>query len=129
MTAPALVDTHAHLQEPALRNDLPGVLARAHEAGVLQIVAIGVTAEDSRKVLDLARTRAGVFAAVGVQPNHAAEAAPGDWEQVVALASEPGVVALGETGLDRYWDHTPFPVQQDWFDRHLALAHERNLPV
>jgi TatD DNase family protein len=129
MIAPALVDTHAHLQEPALRNDLPGVLARAHEAGVLQVVAVGVTAGDSREVLDLARAHPGVFAAVGVQPNHAAEAAPGDWERVVALASEPGVVALGETGLDRYWDYTPFPVQQDWFDRHLALAHERNLPV
>lgn len=128
--APELVDTHAHLQDPALRDDLAGVLERAREAGVARVVAIGVTADDSRTVVDLARAHPGVvFAAVGVQPNHAAEAAPGDDRRVADLAAEPGVVAVGETGLDRYWDHTPFPVQQAWFDRHLALAHERDLPV
>lgn len=127
---PRLVDTHAHLQDPVLRNDLPDVLRRAREAGVTQIVAIGTTAEDSREVVDLvARYPGTLFAAVGVQPNHAAEAVPGDWEKIVDLACAPGVVALGETGLDRYWDHTPFPVQQDWFGRHLALAEERDLPV
>jgi TatD DNase family protein len=126
---PGLVDTHAHLQEPVLRDDLGAVLGRAREAGVAQVVAVGTTALDSGEVVAIARDRAGVFAAVGVQPNHAAEASPGDWERVVALASEPGVVALGETGLDRYWDYTPFPLQQEWFDRHLALAFERGLPV
>jgi TatD DNase family protein len=124
-----LVDTHAHLQESILRDDLAGVLDRARAAGVSQVVAIGTTADDSAAVVAIAQGRTGVFAAVGVQPNHAAEAAPGDWERVVALAGEPGVVALGETGLDRYWDYTPFAVQQEWFDRHLALASERGLPV
>ncbi len=52
----------------------------------------------------------------------------GDWERIVALAGEPGVVAIGETGLDRHWDFTPFDVQQDYFDRHLRLAAERGLP-
>ena len=48
---------------------------------------------------------------------------------ITDLVNRPGVVAVGETGLDRYWDRTPFPEQQEWFDRHLRLAHERDLPV
>ncbi|MBX6311646.1 MAG: TatD family hydrolase [Isosphaeraceae bacterium] len=124
-----LIDTHAHLEDPRLSGDLPGVLGRARAAGVAQVVAIGTTAADSAVTIDLARRHPGVFAAVGIQPNHVAEAGPEDWRRVVELADQPGVVALGETGLDRYWDHTPFPLQQDYFDRHLALARERGLPV
>lgn len=126
---PALIDTHAHLDDPRLRVDSEGVFDRARAAGVVQVVAIGTTAEDSASLALLARERSGVFAAVGVHPNDAAEAAPGDWERVVDLSGQPGVVALGETGLDRYRDHTPFPQQQEWFGRHLALARERDLPV
>ena len=129
MMAVAVVDTHAHLQDEAFRGDLGGVLERARDAGVCQIVAVGTTADDSASVLEMARRHAGLHAAVGVHPNHAAGAAQGDWERVEALAGLPSVVAVGETGLDRYRDHTPFDVQQEWFARHLALAHERNLPV
>jgi TatD DNase family protein len=124
-----LIDTHAHLEEPRLRADLAGVLARARQAGVVQVIAIGTTAEDSAVVEAMTRQHRGVFAAVGVHPNHAADARAGDWEKVAALARGANVVALGETGLDRYRDHTPFAVQQEWFDRHLELALERDLPV
>src|SRR5262249_27071428 len=61
--------------------------------------------------------------------NHVAEAGPTAWEEVVALADRLKVVALGETGLDRYWDYTPFPQQEEYFARHLALARTRKLPV
>ncbi len=125
----SLVDTHAHLQDPDLRDDMEEVLSRARSAGVCQVIAIGTTAADSAEVVELAGRYAGVFAAVGVQPNYAAEAVEGDWERIVALAGCPGVVAIGETGLDRYWDKTPFAVQRDWFGRHLDLALERGLPV
>ena len=57
------------------------------------------------------------------------EAAPGDWDRIVAMVDHTRVVALGETGLDRYWDFTPFDVQQDYFDRHLSLGQQRDLPV
>ncbi len=69
------------------------------------------------------------FAAVGIHPNSTAEAAPGDWQRVTALVGHPWVVALGETGLDRYWDFAPLPMQQEYLDRHLRLAQERDLPV
>jgi TatD DNase family protein len=68
-------------------------------------------------------------ATVGIQPNEAAAAGPTDWDEVVRLVTHPTVVALGETGLDRYWDHTPFPQQEDYFARHLELAREHGLPV
>jgi TatD DNase family protein len=126
---PGLVDTHAHLDDPTFRDDREEVLDRARAAGVAQVIAVGTTAADSASVQGLAAGRSGLFAAVGVHPNHAAEARPGDWERVLDLIDLPGVVALGETGLDRYRDHTPFPEQQEWFDRHLALALERDLPV
>jgi TatD DNase family protein len=57
-----------------------------------------------------------------------AEPKPGDWDRIVGMIDLPGVVAIGETGLDRYWDFTPFDVQQDYFDRHLRLSQERGLP-
>jgi TatD DNase family protein len=124
-----LVDTHAHLEDARLRDDLDNVLMRASAAGVLQIVAIGTTADDSAVVLALADDHRGIFAAVGVHPNHASEARKGDWDRVTELAGRPRVVALGETGLDRHWDRTPMAVQKDWFQRHLELAHERDLAV
>lgn len=123
-----LVDTHAHLDQEEFEADRAALIERARAAGVETIVAIGVTALSSEVVTQLAGQYAGVFAAVGIQPNHVAEAEPGDWERIVALVDRPKVVALGETGLDRYWDRAPFDLQQDYFDRHLRLAQERDLP-
>lgn len=126
---PEWVDTHAHLQDQALRGDLEGILGRARQSRISQIIAIGVTADDSVEVASIARSHRGVFAAVGVQPNLVAQANPGDMTRIAALAEGQEVVALGETGLDRHWDHTPFAMQQEWFGRHLTLAVERDLPV
>lgn len=124
-----LFDTHAHLDQPAFADDLPQVLARARGAGVLDVLAIGIDAASSAATVRLAAQHPGVHAAVGIQPNDVAGAAPGDWDRIVALADSPGVVALGETGLDRFWDHTPFAMQQDYFDRHLRLSQSTGLPV
>jgi len=127
--APPLIDSHAHLDDPKLGGDLEGVLGRARNAGVVQVIAIATTAGDSSRVLAIAERHPGIFAAVGVHPNSAAEAVVGDWERVATLAVHPRAVAVGETGLDRYWDSTPFEQQQEWFDRHLDLANRCDLPV
>ncbi len=124
-----LVDTHAHLQDERLRGDLPAILARAWAARVHQVIAIGITAEDSAEVVAIAADHPEVFAAVGYQPNGLIDANEDDWARIVELAGAPKVVAIGETGLDRYWDRTPFPLQQEWFRRHLELARDRDLPV
>jgi TatD DNase family protein len=124
-----LVDTHAHLDDQAFEPDLEVVLHRALAAGVEQVLTIATTAASSRKQIDLAVKHSMLSAAVGIQPNHVAEAAANDWDEIVQLATGAKVVALGETGLDRHWDFTPFPQQEDYFARHLDLARQRGLPV
>lgn len=121
-------DTHAHLDQEEFDADRDQVIARAQAAGVADIIAMGVTADSSAACVKLAKQYDGLHAAVGIQPNYVHEAAGGDWDTIVRLASEPGVVALGETGLDRYWDFAPFDVQQDYFDRHIRFSQETNLP-
>lgn len=122
-----LYDTHAHLNQPRFAEDLPAVLDRAREAGVVDVNVIGVDAASSRTIVELCSAHAGLHPVVGIQPNDVAEAGPDDWDEIVRLAAEPGVVALGETGLDRYWDATPFAQQQDYFDRHLRLSQSAEL--
>ena len=124
-----MIDTHAHLDDECFSGDLSEVLRRAAEAGVEAIVCPGIGADSSEAVTRLAGEHAILHAAVGIQPNCAAEAAEGDWQRIVALVDAGSAVALGETGLDRYWDFAPFDVQQDYFDRHLQLAQKRDLPV
>ena len=124
-----LVDTHAHLDDEQFAGDLPAVLDRARAAGVAQIVVVATTAADSAACVSLAANHPNLFATVGIHPNHAAEAAPTAWDEVVALAGRREVVGVGETGLDRHWDYTPFPVQEDYFARHLGLSRRTNKPV
>ncbi len=123
------IDTHAHLDDPRFAADLPAALARAAAAGVARVLTIGVDLATSRAAVRLAEAYPQLAAVVGIQPNHAAEAAPGDFEQVVELARHPRVVAVGETGLDRHWDRAPFALQLDFFAKHLALARACGKPV
>jgi TatD DNase family protein len=123
-----LFDTHTHLDQADFDAIRTEVVQRAKRAGVSQMIAVGCTAADSQKCVQLASQFDGVYAAVGIQPNYVAEAQPQDWAQIEQLAREPGVVAIGETGLDRHWDTTPFEQQLDYFDRHLRLAAALDLP-
>jgi TatD DNase family protein len=124
-----LIDTHAHLDDEQFRDDLPAVLERAAAAGVRQTVTIGTTAPTSAVCVSLAARYPALWASVGIQPNHAAQAGPADWDEVAALVTRERVVAVGETGLDRHWDYTPFPQQEDYFARHLELARRHRLAV
>ena len=91
-------------------------------------MCVAVSADSSQAVLRLAE-QYDLSAAVGIHPNSAAEAAAGRLARVSALIGQPRVVALGETGLDRYRDFAPLSLQQDYLDRHLRLAQQRDLPV
>ncbi len=123
-----LFDTHTHLDQSDFDDIRSAVVERAQVVGVTQLIAVGCTLGDSRKCVQLANEFEGIYAAVGIQPNYVAEAKPGDWAAIAQLAKEPGVVAIGETGLDRHWDYTPFDQQQDYFDRHMRLAEQLGLP-
>ena len=125
-----LFDTHAHLNVNAFADIVPEVVQRSKDAGLAGIAVIGIDVATSRKACDLAADYAGyLYAVVGIQPNSAAEANQGDWETIQELAGYPGVRAIGETGLDCYWDDTPMEMQQDYFDRHLELCRQTALPM
>jgi TatD DNase family protein len=124
----ALVDSHCHLDDEQFESSIEDVVARAGQAGVETILTVGTTLSSSLRSVAIAEQFSAVYAAVGIHPNSCGEAAPGDWDRVVELAAHPRAVALGETGLDRYWDRVPLPQQQDYFDRHLRLSLQCGLP-
>ena len=124
-----LVDTHAHLMDPAFASDLPAVLDRAAAAGVVAMVCVGYDEASSVAAVALAEQYPQLLAAVGIHPNASGSARPGAFEHIEKLAQHPRVVGIGETGLDNYRKRTPPAVQREWFQRHLDLAARRNLPV
>lgn len=128
-----LIDTHAHLSCPDFGDDLQPILDRAQAAGVERIVSIATTLEDARKTVNLAQGSGAVFAAVGLHPGEIPNVSLSDMKELAALASEPKVVAIGETGLDYYReaknDVGLRQQQKDLFWAHLELAKERRLPV
>ena len=124
-----LIDTHAHLADENLRSQLPQVLHRAKQAGVQQIVAVGTTRTSSEQCLQIAKENSGVFASAGIHPNHAHEVAADDWSSILGFCNQPEVVAIGETGLDKYWDDCPWPVQLHNFGQHIELSIAQKLPL
>jgi TatD DNase family protein len=126
---PEFIDTHAHLDDEQFREDLPAVVERALTARVTRVVSIATTAASSAATIQVASTYPSIYATVGIQPNNVAQSAPADWDVIARLVPQPRVVAVGETGLDRHWDYTPFPVQEDYFARHMELARRHQLPL
>jgi TatD DNase family protein len=123
-----LFDSHAHLNQPDFDDDRAEMIARAVAAGVETTVTVGYSVASSRQSIEIAAAHESIYASVGVQPNDTIHAAAGDWDEIVRLAESPRVVALGETGLDKYWDTSPLALQQDYFDRHLRLSQQTGLP-
>lgn len=123
MTQPATswVDSHCHL--PADPPAADEILARARAAGVAWVVNVGTDLTTSRAALATARRRDDVVATVGLHPHDARQLAD-EWPELVALAREAGVVAIGEAGLDHHYDHSPRPDQADAFRAQIGLANE-----
>jgi TatD DNase family protein len=95
-----LIETHAHLDYPDFANDLDDVLRRAADAGVTRVVTIGTSIESSRRAIDLAEQYPAVYATIGLHPTFVEEAEEDVFTPLRELAKQPGVVAIGETGLD-----------------------------
>lgn len=126
---PLLIDTHAHLTDKNFHETLDDYLRQARELGVGAVLTVGTTLEDSQRAVELAHCHPEIRAAVGIHPNNCCQAADGDWAAIETLCKQPRVAALGETGLDKYWDDCPWEVQVDYFRKHWALSRETNLPV
>lgn len=123
-----LFDSHCHLDEEAFVTDLAEVVDRALESGLVGLATIGITADTSRAAVALAERFEHVHAVVGIQPNYVSESTDDDWDTILELVASPQVVAVGETGLDRYWDYSPIEGQIEMFRRHMQLARDRDLP-
>ena len=119
-----LIDSHSHLNSDELRGDADALVRRAAEAGVGRMVVVGCDLEESREAVGMAHRfkENGVYAAVGVHPHEASRYADGLPEALLALAADERVVALGEAGLDYYYDHSPRDVQRSVFRMHLEWA-------
>src|SRR3989304_6454060 len=102
-----MIDTHAHLDVSAFDEDREGTIARAQDAGVVNIITVGTDLESSKKAVELAERYAGVYAAVGIHPHDAAAINEADIARLGDIAKHPRVVAVGETGLDFYRDYSP----------------------
>jgi TatD DNase family protein len=127
---PELVDTHCHLDAPAFAGEpVEAILERARAAGVRRVVTIGTDLDSSRRAATLASAHFGVYAAVGVDPNDAATFDAGTEEELAELAQQPGVVAVGEIGLDYYWDRAGRARQAMCFEQQLELAGRFDRPV
>jgi len=126
---PYLVDAHCHLVDVAFDPDRAAVLERARQAAVHHVVVIGTTPEDSTRAAALARERAGLSATAGLHPHEAASWSGDTAARLKELLGQPEVVAVGETGLDYHYDHSPRVAQQRAFEAQLALGAELGKPV
>ncbi len=125
-----LTDSHCHLTAPQFDTDRDAVLERATAAGVVRMVTVASDTVDSRAVTELIRFRDNLWGAVGVHPHEAGEAQAADIAEIGALAaSEDRVVAVGETGLDFYYDNAPRSQQIDIFERQVEIAESLGLPL
>jgi TatD DNase family protein len=124
-----LIDTHCHLADAAYAADLPDVLSRAWLAGVGRVVVIGESRGSAERALAMAAAEPRLSASAGVHPHDAREWSPESATWLRELLRNPRVVAVGETGLDFHYDHSPRSLQRRAFEAQLALAAEADKPV
>ena len=123
-----LIDSHCHLDmfDAAERDD---IIARAAADGVTEMVTIGTRMGQSRQLLELVRGRDRVWCTVGVHPNSVGEDPLAEIDAIVALARNPKVVGIGESGLDYFYKRAPRDQQQESFRRHIRAARQAQLPL
>jgi TatD DNase family protein len=125
-----LIDTHAHLDSEKFDSDREAVIARAQEAGVDTIVNIGFNRETIPSTMELAEKYPFIYAAVGWHPTDAADMKlEEDLAWIERLCSHPKVVAIGEIGLDYYWDTAPKEDQHTVFREQIRLARNLRKPI
>ncbi len=123
-----LIDSHCHLEYKGLVEDQSGVLARAREAGVGGFLSISTRQREWDQVIATAERESDVWASVGIHPHEADGHADLGEAALLAAAAHPKVIAIGETGLDYYYDHSDRETQKALFRRHISVARETGLP-
>ncbi len=123
------IDTHAHLSDDAFEDRLQEVLERAENNDVRQLICVGTTVRSSKASIGLADQYPQVFASAGIHPNNAHHATETDWRTIEQLIAHEKVVAVGETGLDKYWDDCPWDTQIESFHRQIEWSIRYDKPL
>jgi TatD DNase family protein len=124
-----LFDTHAHLNAIQYEEDIVEVIQRAKSENVTHIVVVGFDKDTIKKAMELTDQYDMIYAAVGWHPVDAIDMTDDDLKWIKELASHPKVVAIGEMGLDYYWDKSPKDIQKQEFRKQIQLAREVQLPI
>ncbi|MCP5396752.1 MAG: TatD family hydrolase [Sphingomonadaceae bacterium] len=124
-----LIDSHCHLEYPGLVEDREGVLARAREAGIDAFLNISTRKSEWDKVIGTAEREPDVWASVGIHPHEADAHADLDAKALREATENPRVIAIGETGLDYYYDKSDRAVQRDLFRTHIGVSRVTGLPT
>jgi TatD DNase family protein len=120
-----LFDSHAHVYDERMPGGTAAAVQAARDAGVAGMVVVGCDRATSQAAIAVAAEHPDVWATVGLHPHEAVH----DVDTIVDLLDTPGIVAVGEAGLDHYYDHSPRDVQRTAFAAQIQLAHERSLPL
>lgn len=126
-----IFDTHCHLNDKQLLENIDTVLEDAHKAGVDKFLVVGWDKESSFLAVKLAETYPGVYAAIGFHPENIFDVSEADFNETMALVSHPKVVAIGEIGLDYHWSKEPErrEKQKEYFIRQIEFANKHNKPI
>ena len=124
-----IFDTHAHYDDEQFDVDREELLMSMEENGVGTIVNVSATYESCARVTEMVKKYPFMYAAVGVHPDEVGALDEEKFVRMEALLDQKKVVAVGEIGLDYYWDHESHDLQKEWFIRQLELARKHNLPV
>lgn len=124
-----LIDSHCHLEYKGLVEDQQGVLARARAAGIGGFLSISTRQREWGQVIGTAEREADVWASVGIHPHEADGHSDMGEGALLEAAAHPKVIAIGETGLDYYYDHSDRDTQKALFRRHISVARETGLPL
>lgn len=124
-----LIDSHCHLEYKGLVEDQQGVLARARAAGIGGFLNISTRQREWDQVIATAERESDVWASVGIHPHEADTHADLGLSELLEAAAHPSVIAIGETGLDYYYDHSDRSTQQALLRTHIAAARETGLPL
>lgn len=124
-----LFDSHAHLDDEKFDADREEVIARAFEQGVTGIINVGACMASSARSVALAAKYEGIYAGVGIHPHDAQHAQETDYEQLAVWSKQDKVVAIGEIGLDYYYDLSPRDLQRTVFVRQIDVARQMDMPL
>ncbi|HYQ48176.1 MAG TPA: TatD family hydrolase, partial [Thermodesulfovibrionales bacterium] len=127
--SPSFIDTHCHIEMKEFDPDREEVIARSRAAGIESLITIGSDLQGTLKSVELAERHDSIYCSVGIHPHDAKDFTDSTYRLLKDLTARKKVVAIGETGLDYHYDHSPRDVQKRVFEQHLALAGETGLPV